>query len=543
MPWRGPEYPGEFPSLGYQVAGLIEKRCVIPDGDHKGEPFTLTDEQLRFLVHFYRIDIEAESFRYRRGSLIRPQKWGKGPFSAAWICAEVDPDAPVRFDGWDSAGEPVGRPWATPWVQVTAFSLDQTANVWKALKPMIELGPLRADVPDTGETRINLPNGGLITPVTSSSGSRLGQRITAAVQDESQMWMKANGMLSVHRTQLRNLAGTGGRSLETTNMPDPNLDSAGKQTLDAAEKVRDILVDATPSPEGDFTDPEVRMRVLEVVYGDSAKDGPPRDDDPGRRYWYGWVNLRRIDADCVELIAKGDVQEAERFFGNRKVASAEAAFDLTKWDRPDLIEEGWRPEAGRPVTLGFDGSESQDSTAIRGCDWETGRVFTVGTWERPEGAETWHVDEDAVNAAFTDAMETWTVGRVLCDPRGWRPWIKEWAGRWGDKVVLEFPTNSWTRMAVAVDGWVSSLNSEAGIPHDGELVLRAHLSHCRKQLVNPNRPEAGWVVVKDGPNSKRKIDAAVAAILARHARALLVGEGWEPEPESVYEQRDALVLG
>jgi hypothetical protein len=31
MPWRGPEYEGEFPTLGYEVAQWIQDNCVIPD--------------------------------------------------------------------------------------------------------------------------------------------------------------------------------------------------------------------------------------------------------------------------------------------------------------------------------------------------------------------------------------------------------------------------------------------------------------------------------------------------------------------------------
>src|SRR5690349_12871538 len=120
MPWRGPEFPGEFPTLGYQVAELIQAACAIPDGQRMGEPFLLTDEQLRCLLWHYRIDPDTGRFVYFRGSqLTRPQKWGKGPFSAAFICAEAHPEAPVLFDGWDASGEPVGRPWPTPHIQVT----------------------------------------------------------------------------------------------------------------------------------------------------------------------------------------------------------------------------------------------------------------------------------------------------------------------------------------------------------------------------------------------------------------------------------------
>ena len=52
------------------------------------------------------------------------------------------PSGPVLFDGWDAQGEPVGKPWATPHIQITACSEEQTDNTWRALQPMIELGPL-----------------------------------------------------------------------------------------------------------------------------------------------------------------------------------------------------------------------------------------------------------------------------------------------------------------------------------------------------------------------------------------------------------------
>jgi hypothetical protein len=96
VPWRGPEVPGEFPTLGYQVADLIEAKCAIPDGAHAGEPYLLTDEMLRFLLWYYRLDPVTGKFVYDRGGqLCRPQKWGKGPFASAIICAEADPEGPV----------------------------------------------------------------------------------------------------------------------------------------------------------------------------------------------------------------------------------------------------------------------------------------------------------------------------------------------------------------------------------------------------------------------------------------------------------------
>ena len=141
MPWRGPAHPGEFPSLGWEVGAWIEEHCVIPDGDRLGEAYKLTDEMWAFLAWHYRLKVDAEvaewaaAWTYRRSQLVRPQKWGKGPLSAAMVCAEAV--GPVRFAGWDAAGEPVGQPWATPWIQITATSEDQTDNVYRVLQPMI----------------------------------------------------------------------------------------------------------------------------------------------------------------------------------------------------------------------------------------------------------------------------------------------------------------------------------------------------------------------------------------------------------------------
>src|SRR6266498_2295449 len=177
--WHGPTFPGEFPTLGYGVADWIEKHLVVPGGPLIGQPFRLTDEQLRFLLWHYRLELDGR-FTYRGSQLVRSQKWGKDPLAAAMCGAEGL--GPVLFSHWGDDGEPVAKPWANPWVQIAAVSDDQTANTFRPLYVMLTEGDLD-DYPelDVGETRINLPGYGRIEPVTSSARSRLGQPITFAV--------------------------------------------------------------------------------------------------------------------------------------------------------------------------------------------------------------------------------------------------------------------------------------------------------------------------------------------------------------------------
>jgi hypothetical protein len=184
MPWRGPEVEGEVPTLGNLVAEWIQDHCVIPDREFRGEPFVLTEEQQWHLIWHYALTPEGRWFIRVVSSWSGRRSGGRARSAAAMVCAEAA--GPVLFDGWDAKGEPVGRPWATPHIQVTACSEEQTDNTWRALQPMIELGPLAADfIPDTGLTRVNLPGGGLIEPVTASRSkpSRAARHVRGAGPD------------------------------------------------------------------------------------------------------------------------------------------------------------------------------------------------------------------------------------------------------------------------------------------------------------------------------------------------------------------------
>lgn len=318
MAWRPPEYEGEFPTLGWQVGEWIEENCVIPDGDHGGSPFLLTDEMWAFLAHHYRLKLAAKvgqlapAFQYRRSILVRPQKWGKGPLTAAIICAEAC--GPVVFDGWDAVGEPVARPHATPRIQIAATTDDQTDNVYGHLLPMIQRGPLAEQIPDAGVTRINLPYGGWVEPVTSKATSRLGQPITFAIQDETGIWTKANGGHALARTQRRGLAGMSGRSIETTNAWNPAEMSVAQMGFES--KVADIYKDYRRPPEGlSYKNKAERRRIHRHVYGDS---------------W--WVDLDAIEAEAAEIL-ETDPADAERFFGNRVVAGSDSWLPTGLWER------------------------------------------------------------------------------------------------------------------------------------------------------------------------------------------------------------------
>ena len=164
-------------------------------------------------------------------------------------------------------------------------------------------------------------------------------------------------------------------------------------------------------------------------------------------------------------------------------------------------------EQGERLVLGFDGSYRRDATALVACTLD-GFVSPLEVWERPERAPAdWKVPREEVEDAIADAMERFDVLELACDPPGWHSEIEGWRERYGN-VVLDFPTNERRRMATACNRFRAAV-LEGDLTHDGSAVLARHVGHT----VAKDTPY-GQIITKDGNSSPRKIDAAVAAVVA-----------------------------
>ncbi|WP_460355825.1 terminase large subunit domain-containing protein [Mycobacterium sp. ZZG] len=158
------------------------------------------------------------------------------------------------------------------------------------------------------------------------------------------------------------------------------------------------------------------------------------------------------------------------------------------------------------VVLAFDGSASGDSTALVGCTLD-GHLWLEGLWENP-GDPRWRVPRAEVDMAVQMAFQKFDVIELAADPWGWRSEIEQWAQRHGERRVLEWNTANAQRMAPATDRLYQAVATRA-VTHDGDPRMAAHVAHC----VAKSTP-MGDLVSKDKRGSPRKIDAAVAAIVA-----------------------------
>lgn len=517
----------DFPTL-WVVPDWIEAHCTIPDGDRKGEPFQLYEWQLWCTVNHYRVRPNAKvgqkstAFAHRRSVVVAPQKTGKGPWSATIICAEAV--GPVLFDGWAKGGElyecrrhgcgcgwvyeyqpgePMGRRWSTPLIQLLATAEDQTDNVYRPLQAMAKTGAL-AEMMRVGEEFIRLPNEGRIDVVTSSALARLGNPITFALQDESGLYTVTNKMVKVAETQRRGLAGMGGRAMETTNAPDPTEDSTAKRSLTSAAD--DVFRFHRPPPAHlDYSDPVQRREIHRIVYAGSAH-----------------IDLDSIEAEAAEIMEK-DSAQAERFFGNRMVAGSGSAFDLDRWKH--LARPGLVIPDGELIVIGVDGARFQDALAIVATDVESGHQWPIYVQERPENAgDDYEHDLEAADRAMLDACTRWQMWRTYVDPQFIEVLLERWQGRWGTDRVLPWYTYRFRPMTAALAAYRAAMTAGT-VTNDGHALMAAHIGNATKRATNVLDDDRlpMWVIEK--PEPKRKIDAAMAGCLSWEARGDAIAAG------------------
>jgi hypothetical protein len=506
MPWAGAEFEGDFPSLGWALLDLYEQYLTVPSGPDYGKPLRLTDEQARFTLRFYEVHPRTGQRIYRRGARRKAKGKGKSPHLAAMCAGELF--GPVLFDGWDANGQPVGRPQPTPWIQIAAVSEDQTGNTYAPLFQMLQDSPALDEFGiDLGLTRIYLPGArGRLEAVTSAAGTREGQPVTFYVFDETHLWFPSNGGRKLAATIRRNAAKMGGSGVESTNAHKPGQNSVAEDTLKAWEKgISGLLYDTDDVPEvEDLTDTQALLAALRVAYADAP-----------------WVDIKRIAAEVQDPAT--DPDDARRFYLNQIVAGSDQPVDPRRWAElatPDKVEPG------DLITLGFDGSRFEDSTALIGCRVHDGLLFVIKVWERPDDATEWEVPTLDVDKTVREAFEVYRVWRMYADPPKWETYVDQWAGDLGDRVVAWW-TNSYRKMAFAVRAFCNATRS-GELAHDANPVLATHVGNARKELVSA-KDEYGvplFVLVKDGGReSTRRIDAAVAAVLAFEARGDAIASG------------------
>ena len=203
--------------------------------------------------------------------------------------------------------------------------------------------------------------------------------------------------------------------------------------------------------------------------------------------------------DIIELADTELAAAAHRVYDAGRVAGwtatdYEAAIDRTKVGSPtwDVLYEARRKlrqlpdvehEPADGWVLFFDGSKSDDSTALVGCRLSDGHVVTLGIWAKPQGAPQAPPAPrgDVVNDALNQARAEWAEAN-------------DRVGRHEDEVAMA----------------AQAANIIIGCRADSDLIAEA--------TANERRTVRNWL------QAKRDRDAAQAAISAAVAQYAEYGE-------------------
>jgi phage terminase large subunit-like protein len=261
-------------------------------------------------------------------------------------------------------------------------------------------------------------------------------------------------------------------------------------------------------------------------YGKRLASGEEKDDTFFMAWWEAPEGADHRDPETWRAANPGfgDLN-AESDFHSAIKRTPEAEFRIKRCNQWVSSVETWLPAgswdecAGEvnltpddEIVLGFDGSYNGDASVIVGAvvpkvEGDPVKVFMVKAWEKDlehDGPE-WRVDIGEVEQTVMDFCQKHNVKEIACDPFRWQRSMEVLENH--GLPVVAFPQSP-QRMIRACAGFFDSV-AEKRLVHDGDPLLARHIGNTAVKLT-----PAGPHIKKENPNSPRKIDAAVAAILA-----------------------------
>lgn len=193
---------------------------------------------------------------------------------------------------------------------------------------------------------------------------------------------------------------------------------------------------------------------------------------------------------------------------NQWVSSMNAWLPTGKWEQLGTEIE-LDPE--QPVIVGFDGSFNGDCTALTYCtipaDDSVPHIGLIRVWEKqPEDTDDWRVSTQEVEDEIIQFCQKYNVKEIACDPFRWQRSMEAMQDL--GLPVVEYNSSSPSRMVPACSKLYTAV-TEGNLTHDNNPTLTRHLSNA---VIKTDR--IGPRIVKEHRGSPRKIDAAVAAVIA-----------------------------
>ena len=429
----------------------------VPKGEGAGGPFRLRPWQLEVVADLY----PTEGTRPRQGLLSLARGNGKTGLAAVLGLYGLFADE-----------------IESPQVLVVASSEQTSKHVYNAARRMIELSPELEARAHIYKDRIVTPhNGGEFYALPATVAALQGWDPSLMIVDElhvvtRDVWEAVTSAAGKRRESLTLAISTPSDSQESVMF---DLVKYGRKGSDPAFVFREWA-----APDGCAADDEDAWAVANPALGDF------------------------LHADAMRATLATTREAAfRRYRLGQWVGSEDSWLPFGVWDTRAVDRE---LEDGERIVMGFDGSASGDSTALVACTID-GHIAPLNVWQNPK-EPGWRVPRGDVTAAVESAFARFDVLELAADPWGWRSEIEAWGKRFGARRVVEYNTGYRNRMGPATDRLFAAV-MDGSMTHNGDRTLSVHVS----QTV-ATQTAVGAIVHKDKRSSPRKIDAAVAAIVA-----------------------------
>ena len=369
--------------------------------------------------------------------------------------------------------------------------------------------------------------GGRIEAATSSPASMEGNRPTFVIQNETQWWGSGpDGKVNEGHSMAMVIEGNmskveGSRTLSICNAHVP-----GTETV--AEKA---YVEWQDVSTGKSVDVGMMYDSIESPADTPVSEIPSEKEDPDG-YRQGIAQLReglvvaRGDStwlpvdDIIKSIlsTKNPITESRRKFLNQVNASEDSWLSPQHWDRIAVPTAKLEPKD--KIALGFDGSKSNDWTALVACRISDGMLFVIKVWNPDKyGGE---VPREDVDATVHSMFASYDVVAFRADVKEFEAHIDQWGRMYKKKMRVNASPNNpiafdmrgqQKRFAFDCERLEDAV-IEREVAHDGNPVLRQHVLNAKRHPTNYDAIS----IRKATKDSSKKIDAAVCAVLAYGAR-------------------------
>lgn len=471
-------FPHPARSRGQSAIGFIESFCRVTKdtiGGKRGDLIVLRPWQKKLIIAL--LATEGGSLRHRQALIGMPRKNGKSALLAGLVL-------------WQLVCGPAGGE-----IYSIAGDRQQAGIVFDAVKAMIGMEPeLAALLRVQRDVIVNDSTGTIYRKLSSDAKLGEGYNPTFVVADE------------VHVLQRE-----------------------GWDVMALGSGARPEALMVGISTAGVRTDRFGGDSLCFSLYNHGKRVASGEEDDP--TFFFCWWEANPEDAHDDPITwgkanpGFGDLV-AEDDFASVIRRTPENEFRTKRLNQWVAVSQAWLPTGawaacrtdrslipGKDrVVFGFDGSRTNDSTALVIASIEEHpHIEVLELWERPHDDEHWRVRSDDVLPVIRELAELWDPEEIVADPAFWRDDLEDLADE--GLPIVEFDQRGLMDQA-AQSFYEATVNQR--VSHDGDPRLSRHLDNAVARIT-----PRGVRLSKESKNSGRKIDLAVAAVMAHNRASLL----------------------